>query len=66
MAANLQNYLSKESYPPLIVYNRTASRADPLKELGVMGAASVEDAVSEADIVFSCVCTLIALIVACE
>lgn len=66
MAANLQKHLSKESYPPLIVYNRTASRADPLKELGVRVATSVEDAVSKADIVFTCVCTTIALILACK
>jgi 3-hydroxyisobutyrate dehydrogenase-like beta-hydroxyacid dehydrogenase len=54
MAGNLQKHLSKESYPPLIVYNRTASRADPLKELGVIVATSVEDAVSKAHIVFTC------------
>jgi len=54
MAANLQKHLSKESYPSLIVYNRTASRADPLKEHGVMVATTIEEAVSKANIVFSC------------
>ena len=55
MAGNLQRYLSQEGYPPLIVYNRTASRADPLKSKGANVATSVEDAVSKADIIFSCV-----------
>ncbi len=36
MAENLQKRLSKEGYPPLIVYNRTASRADPLKTKGAI------------------------------
>jgi 3-hydroxyisobutyrate dehydrogenase-like beta-hydroxyacid dehydrogenase len=56
MAGNLQKYLSKEGYSPLIVYNRTASRADPLKSQGAIVAESAEDAVSKADIIFSCVC----------
>ena len=56
MAENLQKYLSKEGCPPLIVYNRTASRADPLKTQGAVVAKSIEDAVSKSDIIFSCVC----------
>ena len=55
MAGNLQKHLSKEGYPSLIVYNRTASRADPLKSQGVIVANSVENAVSKSDIIFSCV-----------
>ena len=55
MAENLQKHLSKEGYPPLIVYNRTASRADPLKTQGAIVAESVKDAVSKSDIIFSCV-----------
>jgi 3-hydroxyisobutyrate dehydrogenase-like beta-hydroxyacid dehydrogenase len=58
MAKNLQKYLSKEGYPPLIVHNRTSSRADPLKSSGAIVADSVEDAVSKSDIIFSCVSTL--------
>lgn len=58
MATNLQKYLSKEGYPPLIVFNRTASRADPLKSQGATVAESVEDAVTKSDIIFSCVCAL--------
>jgi 3-hydroxyisobutyrate dehydrogenase-like beta-hydroxyacid dehydrogenase len=64
MAANLQKHLSKESYPSLIVYNRTASRADPLKEHGVTVATTIEEAVSKADIVFSCVYRQLLLIAA--
>jgi 3-hydroxyisobutyrate dehydrogenase-like beta-hydroxyacid dehydrogenase len=56
MAANLQKHLYKEGYHALIVYNRTASRADLLKSQGVIVADSVEDAVSKSDIIFSCVC----------
>jgi 3-hydroxyisobutyrate dehydrogenase-like beta-hydroxyacid dehydrogenase len=55
MAANIQKYLTKEGYPPLIVYNRTVSRADSLKELGVVVAHSIEEAVPKADIVFTTV-----------
>jgi glutamyl-tRNA reductase len=55
MATNLQKHLAKEGYPPLIVWNRTASRADPLTPLGALVASSVENAVSKSDIVFSCV-----------
>ena len=55
MSDNIQKYLIKEGYPPLIVYNRTASKADPLKKYGVIVAESVEDAVSKSDIIFSCV-----------
>lgn len=57
MAENLQKHLSKEGYPALIVWNRTASRADPLKTHGAVVAESVEGAVSKADIVFTCVCS---------
>jgi 3-hydroxyisobutyrate dehydrogenase-like beta-hydroxyacid dehydrogenase len=55
MSMNLQKYLSKEGYPALIVWNRTASRADPLKPLGATVASTVEEAVSKSDIIFSCV-----------
>lgn len=55
MAENLQKHLAKEDYPALIVWNRTASRADPLKKLGAVVGESVEDAVSKADIIFTCV-----------
>lgn len=57
MATNLQKYLSKEGYPGLIVYNRTASRADPLKELGVTVASSIEEAVNKSEIIFTTVPT---------
>jgi 3-hydroxyisobutyrate dehydrogenase-like beta-hydroxyacid dehydrogenase len=55
MAENLQKHLTKEGYPPLIVWNRTASRADPLKTHGAIVANSVEDAVSKAEIIFTSV-----------
>jgi 3-hydroxyisobutyrate dehydrogenase-like beta-hydroxyacid dehydrogenase len=55
MATNLQKHLSKEGYPDLIVYNRTASRADPLKELGVTVANTLEDAVNKSEIIFTTV-----------
>jgi 3-hydroxyisobutyrate dehydrogenase-like beta-hydroxyacid dehydrogenase len=55
MATNLQKYLSKEGFPALIVYNRTASRADPLKELGVTVASSIEEAVNKSEIIFTTV-----------
>ena len=58
MAANIQKYLVKEKYPPLIVFNRTASRADPLKEHGVIVAESLEEAVEKSDIIFTCVQSL--------
>jgi 3-hydroxyisobutyrate dehydrogenase len=57
MATNLQKYLSNEGYPELIVYNRTASRAHPLKELGVTVASSIEEAVNKSDIIFTTVPT---------
>jgi 3-hydroxyisobutyrate dehydrogenase-like beta-hydroxyacid dehydrogenase len=56
MSENLQKQLAKEGYP-LIVWNRTASRADPLKPHGALVAESVEDAVSKAEIIFTCVCS---------
>jgi 3-hydroxyisobutyrate dehydrogenase-like beta-hydroxyacid dehydrogenase len=52
MAENLQKYLTKEGYPPLTAWNRTASRADPLKTHGAIVANSVEDAVSKVEIIF--------------
>ena len=55
MAANIQKFLAKEGYPPLIVWNRTPSRADPLKEHGVLVAKSLEEAVEKSDIIFTCV-----------
>ena len=55
MAENLQKYLHNEAFPPLIVQNRTASRADPLKIHGVVIADTIEEAVSKADIIFTCV-----------
>jgi len=55
MATNLQKHLSKQGYPDLIVYNRTASRADPLKELGVTVANTLEDAVKKSEIIFTTV-----------
>jgi 3-hydroxyisobutyrate dehydrogenase-like beta-hydroxyacid dehydrogenase len=55
MATNLQKFLAKEGYPNLIVYNRTASRADSLKELGVTIANTVEEAVKKSEIIFTTV-----------
>jgi hypothetical protein len=55
MADNLQKYLQKEGYPPLILYNRTTSRADPIKDKHVKVVESVEEAVKPSDIIFSCV-----------
>jgi len=67
MADNLQKYLAKEGFPPLIVHNRTTSRANTLKQQGVIVAESVEDAVSKSDIIFSCVrWWSVFLTVACE
>jgi 3-hydroxyisobutyrate dehydrogenase len=57
MSENLQKHLAKEGYPPLIVWNRTASRADPLKTHGAVVTDSVEDAVLKAEIIFTCVCS---------
>jgi NAD binding domain of 6-phosphogluconate dehydrogenase len=58
MAANIQKYLAKEKYPSLIVFNRTASRADPLTEQGVIVSKSLEEAVEKSDIIFTCVQSL--------
>jgi len=68
MANNIQKYLTKEQYPPLIVFNRTASRADPLKEHGVIVAKSLEEAVQKSDIIYTCVRTPLAnmLTTACQ
>jgi len=69
MADNIQKYLKKEQYPSLIVFNRTASRADPLKEHGVIVAKSIEEAVQKSDIIYTCVPTPLQikmLIIACE
>jgi 3-hydroxyisobutyrate dehydrogenase-like beta-hydroxyacid dehydrogenase len=55
MAENIQKYLIKEDYPSIIVWNRTATRADSLKKLGATLADSVEDAVAKADIIFTSV-----------
>jgi len=57
MADNLQKYLEKEGYPPLLVYNRTPSRADSIKDKHVKVVETVEDAVKPSDIIFSCVPT---------
>jgi 3-hydroxyisobutyrate dehydrogenase-like beta-hydroxyacid dehydrogenase len=55
MANNIQKFLQKESYPPLIVFNRTASRADEIKDSHVKVADTLEAAVGPADIIFTCV-----------
>jgi len=44
MSENLQKHLSKEGYPPLIMWNRTTSRADSVKKLGAIVGDRVEDA----------------------
>lgn len=68
MAANVQKYLKKEGYPSLIVWNRTVSRADPLKDLGVVVSPNIDDAVKRSDIVFTTVesSTALSLTPACE
>jgi 3-hydroxyisobutyrate dehydrogenase-like beta-hydroxyacid dehydrogenase len=52
MALNLQTHLSTTKHSPLIYYNRTISRGDPLRALGARPAASVKDLFENAAIVF--------------
>jgi 3-hydroxyisobutyrate dehydrogenase-like beta-hydroxyacid dehydrogenase len=52
MATNLQTYLSTTTRPPLLYYNRTISRGDPLRALGARPADSVRDLFEKVDIIF--------------
>lgn len=56
MAANLQKFLTKDSRPNLIYYNRTTSKGDGLKALGGVPATSIEQLVTKCSVIFSCVC----------
>ncbi|RUS32262.1 hypothetical protein BC938DRAFT_475926 [Jimgerdemannia flammicorona] len=53
-AANLQKHLTATGQPPLVVFNRSASRAEPLRALGAVVAASLADVSHRADVVFTC------------
>ncbi|KAL5343890.1 hypothetical protein BJX70DRAFT_352001 [Aspergillus crustosus] len=53
MAANLQRHLVKSQEPGLTYYNRTISSGDSLKGLGATPAASLEDLVSNCDVIFT-------------
>lgn len=55
MAANLQRFLTKDSRPNLIYYNRTAAKGDGVKALGGVPATSIEQLVAKCDVIFSCV-----------
>lgn len=52
MATNLQKHLSRSGASDLHYHNRTMSRGDPLRDIGGVPCASVEDLVSKSDIVF--------------
>ncbi|OZJ03422.1 hypothetical protein BZG36_03589 [Bifiguratus adelaidae] len=54
MAENLQKHLTAQGSPSLVVYNRTASRAEPLRQQGAQVASSVSEIAQKATIIFSC------------
>ncbi|KAG9306316.1 hypothetical protein G9A89_018199 [Geosiphon pyriformis] len=53
MALNLQNHLKENSRTPLVVYNRTASKAQALAEAGATVAHSLAEVVEKANIIFT-------------
>ena len=52
MAKNMQRHLAANNSPPLIVFNRTASRMDPVIALGAIPSESESQLVAESGIVF--------------
>ncbi|RUS19061.1 hypothetical protein BC937DRAFT_88033 [Endogone sp. FLAS-F59071] len=54
MATNLQKHFSKNNLPAIVVYNRTVSRADPVRSFGASVADSAVEVVRRADIILTC------------
>lgn len=52
MAGNVQKYLQREGKPALKIWNRTASRGEPLVEMGAVACESIAGLVVQCDIVF--------------
>lgn len=54
MARNLQSYIAKhqDEFAPLIVWNRTASKAKPVQDLGANVANSIAEVVQKCSIIF--------------
>lgn len=52
MAVNLQKHLSRSGAESLRYHNRTMSRGEPLQAVGGFPCASVDDLVSQSDMVF--------------
>lgn len=52
MATNMQKHMSASKLPPLRYWNRTISRGGPLRDIGGVPAASVEELVKSCDIIF--------------
>ncbi|KAJ5333549.1 uncharacterized protein N7506_007332 [Penicillium brevicompactum] len=52
MAGNVQKYIQREGKPALNIWNRTASRGEPLVALGAVSCESIAQLVAECDIVF--------------
>jgi 3-hydroxyisobutyrate dehydrogenase-like beta-hydroxyacid dehydrogenase len=52
MAENLQRYLSNNSYPCLVFFNRTASKGKSIEDLGGKRLKSVNEVVAASDVTF--------------
>lgn len=53
MAKNLQNFIiHNPEHRPLLYYNRTISRGEPLQQLGATPTSSAKDVVLQSDIIF--------------
>ncbi|KAF0406843.1 NAD binding domain of 6-phosphogluconate dehydrogenase-domain-containing protein [Gigaspora margarita] len=53
MAINLQTHFSSSNLPPLIVYNRTFSKTQSVKEIGAIAATNLKQAIENANIIFT-------------
>ncbi|CAG8594060.1 12735_t:CDS:2, partial [Dentiscutata erythropus] len=53
MAINLQTHFSSNNLPPLIVYNRTFSKTQSVKEIGAIAANSLKQVIENANIIFT-------------
>ncbi|RIB27690.1 NAD binding domain of 6-phosphogluconate dehydrogenase-domain-containing protein [Gigaspora rosea] len=53
MAINLQTSFSSNNLPPLIVYNRTFSKTQSVKEIGAIAATNLKQVIEYANIIFT-------------
>lgn len=63
MAENVQKYLQREGKPALNIWNRTASRGEPLVALGAVSCESIAQLVAECDIVFISVSMVLLIVI---